>query len=122
MELCPICRARLSGATTCRRCRAELGQAQAAEQAARNLEGAAMLRLAEGEFEEASQILRRGRLLHSTLTIRSLCRLGRASERDGRMSMHRSEPNRAAHLEPVLRPVSLVPSDARQFEIPADKD
>ena len=75
MELCPICRARLNGAVACRRCRAELGQAQAAEQAARDLEGAAMLRLAKGEFEEASQMLQRGRRLHATPTIRSLCRL-----------------------------------------------
>ena len=34
MQRCPCCKARLSGATVCPRCRADLGNALAAEQAA----------------------------------------------------------------------------------------
>lgn len=77
MERCPICRAALNGAATCRRCRAELAQVQAMERLGRCLEGEAMLRLASGDLAAAERILRRARLVHATPTVRALGRLDR---------------------------------------------
>lgn len=66
MERCPICRATLNGAETCRRCRAELASVLAAERAARRLADMAMLRLALGDRAAAARLLRRSLLLHRT--------------------------------------------------------
>jgi hypothetical protein len=75
MERCPICRATLNGATTCRRCRADLQQVQQVEKLASTLIGAAMTSLARGHTEEARRLLARARLLHATPTTRALCAL-----------------------------------------------
>jgi hypothetical protein len=42
MDRCPLCRAMLHGADTCRRCRAELGTAQRIERDSQTLVGAAI--------------------------------------------------------------------------------
>ena len=44
-----MCRASLNGASTCRRCRADLQKVQEIEQRGQALAGAAMLGLAEGD-------------------------------------------------------------------------
>ncbi len=75
MERCPICRATLNGADTCRRCRAELGSAIRAERLARQLEDRAMHRLALGDFDGAVELLRRSLLVHRTPSARVLYRL-----------------------------------------------
>jgi hypothetical protein len=75
MERCPICRATLNGAETCRRCRAELGSAIRAEEAARHLEDRAMHRLALGDFDGAADLLRQSLHLHRTSVGRALYRL-----------------------------------------------
>jgi hypothetical protein len=72
MERCPICRATLNGATTCRRCRADLQQVQQVEKLAAALVGAAMLSLAQGRTAEARRQLARARLLHATPAARAL--------------------------------------------------
>jgi hypothetical protein len=75
VERCPICRAALNGAETCRRCRAELRQVQRIEQLASELAGAAMLALAQGHCDEARRLLARARLLHATPAVQALWRL-----------------------------------------------
>ena len=72
MERCPVCRATLNGATTCRRCRADLREVQKAAELAMQLAGAAMLCLAEGRIGEARRVLARARLLHATPEILAL--------------------------------------------------
>ena len=66
MERCPLCRAALNGADTCRRCRAELGTAQRAEREAEALTGAAMHRLALGDVAGARVLLRHALELRAT--------------------------------------------------------
>jgi hypothetical protein len=73
MERCPICHATLNGATTCRRCRADLQQVQQVAKLASALIGAAMTSLAQGHPEEARRLLARARLLHATPATRALC-------------------------------------------------
>jgi hypothetical protein len=65
MKHCPICRALLNGASTCRRCRAELHGVQEVERLGRRLAGAAMHRLALGETVEAVGLLRRACAIHA---------------------------------------------------------
>ena len=72
MDICPICRASLNGATTCRRCRADLRQVQEIEGLGQTLAGAAMLSLATGQKAAARQLLRRARAVHATPTVRAL--------------------------------------------------
>ena len=72
METCPICRASLNGATTCRRCRADLATAQAVERRGRALAGAAMLALVQRDGGGAEYWLGRARLVHATPTVRAL--------------------------------------------------
>lgn len=69
---CPICRALLNGADTCRRCRAELSQAQDVERRGHELTDAAMHLLAQGNTAAASRLLRRARVLHATPEVRQL--------------------------------------------------
>jgi methylphosphotriester-DNA--protein-cysteine methyltransferase len=75
VERCPICRATLNGAETCRRCRAELRQAQGIEQLASALVGAAMLAIVQGHKDETRRLLARARLLHATPVVQALWRL-----------------------------------------------
>jgi hypothetical protein len=72
MMQCPICRALLNGAETCRRCRAELKQVQDVERQGRELAGAAMHLLALGKVVEAQRLLRRACVVHATPEVRAL--------------------------------------------------
>ena len=72
---CPICRAQLNGAETCRRCRAELKQVQDVERRGRNLAGAALHRLAVGDTAGAMSLLRRARIVHAAPELRLLSRI-----------------------------------------------
>ena len=72
MMHCPICRAVLNGADTCRRCRAELKQVQDVERRGRVLVGAAMHFLALGDTAAATRLLRRAHVVHATHEVRLL--------------------------------------------------
>ena len=74
MGRCPLCRAALNGAEVCRRCRAELGMAQRAEQEAQALVGAAVHRLCLGDAGAAERLLRRAATLHAAPDIPVLLR------------------------------------------------
>lgn len=63
---CPICRALLQGADTCRRCRTEVGEVRNLERRGRALAGRAMQRLAAGDHADALRLLRRSLVLHAT--------------------------------------------------------
>ena len=75
MDRCPICRATLNGAETCRRCRAELGSAIRTERMAEQLRTMAMHRFMSGNPDAAGRLLRRSLLLHRTPATLSLQRL-----------------------------------------------
>ena len=66
MDRCPLCRAMLNGAETCRRCRAELGTAQQVERTSQALVGAAVHCMALDDAEAAKPLLRRALVLHAT--------------------------------------------------------
>jgi hypothetical protein len=72
MMHCPICRALLNGADTCRRCRTELKQVQDVERQGRELVGAVMHLLALGDTAAAMRLLRRARVVHATPELRLL--------------------------------------------------
>lgn len=72
MMHCPICRAALNGADTCRRCRTELKPVQALERRGRVLLDAAMHSLALGDTAAAMRFLRRARVVHATHEVRLL--------------------------------------------------
>ena len=84
MERCPLCRAALHGADTCRRCRADLRTAQEVERGGQALVGAAIHRLALDDGEIAERLLRRALTLHATPEVRALLRLVTASSRQSR--------------------------------------
>ncbi len=73
MDRCPLCRAVLNGAETCRRCRAELQAAQRAEREGQALADAAMHCLALGDADAAAQLLRRALKLHAAPQTLALC-------------------------------------------------
>jgi len=81
MDRCPLCRAMLNGADTCRRCRAELRSAQQVERDAQALVGAALHRLAHDDTEAAGPLLRRALALHATPDALALWRLVVVSSR-----------------------------------------
>ena len=60
---CPVCRARLSGATLCPRCGAELTSVAAVARAAAAAEGRAVHHLAAGRTEAAAAALAEARSL-----------------------------------------------------------
>ena len=72
MDACPICRASLNGATTCRRCRADLDKAQAVERRGQALAMAALRALVERDPISAAQWLERARQVHATPAVRAL--------------------------------------------------
>ena len=75
MERCPICRATLNGAETCRRCRTKLGSAIRIERMAEKLRTMAMHRFMSGDPHAAGRLLKRSALLHRTPATLSLQRL-----------------------------------------------
>ncbi len=75
MKLCPICRAGLNGATTCRRCRADLTAVEAVERRGRALAVAAVRALVEGNTASAAHWLRGARRTHTTPMVHLLERL-----------------------------------------------
>jgi Flp pilus assembly protein TadD len=75
MERCPLCRAMLNGADTCRRCRAELQSAQRVQRESQVLADAAMHCLALDDLESAEALLRRALLLHAAPEVRALWRM-----------------------------------------------
>jgi hypothetical protein len=65
MDRCPLCRATLNGADTCRRCRAELRTVQRVEREGQALLDAAMYHLSRGDTMTAGRLVRRARALHA---------------------------------------------------------
>jgi predicted amidophosphoribosyltransferase len=75
MERCPLCRATLNGAETCRRCRAELQTVQNVAFEAQTLVGAAMHHLLLDDPATATQLLQRALLYHAAPEVRALLQL-----------------------------------------------
>jgi hypothetical protein len=75
MDRCPLCRAMLNGADTCRRCRAELQTVKRVEREGRALLEAAIHRLSLDDMATAGRFLRRALALHATPEVRALWRL-----------------------------------------------
>jgi hypothetical protein len=73
MERCPLCRATLNGAETCRRCRAELHSAIRVAHEGRRLVGAAIHYLSRDDAGTAAQLLH-VRWLFMRLRKSRLCR------------------------------------------------
>jgi hypothetical protein len=81
MERCPLCRAMLHGADTCRRCRAELASAQRVARESRRLVGAAIQQLIQDDAAAATRLLRRALALHATPEARTLWQLAQVTLR-----------------------------------------
>ena len=81
MERCPLCRAALNGAETCRRCKAELQSVKRVEREGEVLLEAAIHRLAVDDVVTAERLLRRARAIHAAPEIRALSRLAAALSR-----------------------------------------
>ena len=81
MERCPLCRAMLYGADTCRRCRAELSSAQRVARESRRLVGEAIHRLIQGDATTTTRLLQRAQALHATPEARILLQLAQAAQR-----------------------------------------
>jgi hypothetical protein len=81
MERCPLCRATLNGAETCRRCRAELQSVIRVERESQALIDAAMHSLSLDDVATAGQLLRRAQALHAAAEVRALWRLVTALSR-----------------------------------------
>ena len=75
MLQCPLCRALLNGADTCRRCRAQLKQALELERQAGQIAGGAMHALALGKTAVALRLLGRALVVHATPEMRLLARI-----------------------------------------------
>lgn len=72
MTNCPICRALLNGADSCRRCRAELAAVGALERRGLELAGQAMECLVAGDGAAALRLLRRSLVVRATPEVRWL--------------------------------------------------
>jgi hypothetical protein len=66
LQQCPICRARLDGNDSCRRCRAELSTVRRVSEHGAALAGAGLHRLAAGDRAGAVRLLRRANILWTT--------------------------------------------------------
>ena len=75
MERCPLCRATLNGAETCRRCKAELQAVQRVKRKSEALVGAAMHRLALGDTAASRRLLRLALDFHATPEVLTLWQL-----------------------------------------------
>jgi hypothetical protein len=82
MDRCPLCRALLNGAETCRRCKAELATVRRVDGESRALTGVAMHRLALGDVAASRRLLRRAMDLHGTPEVKALWQLVVAGARD----------------------------------------
>jgi hypothetical protein len=78
MERCPLCRASLNGAETCRRCRAELQSVNRVEREGQLLLDAAIHFLSLDDVMTAERLLRRALALHAAPEAFALWRLVRA--------------------------------------------
>ena len=73
MDRCPLSRATLNGADTCRRCRAELGTVKRVERESQAvLDAAIHSLLLDDAAAAAGQLLRRALALHATPEVRAL--------------------------------------------------
>src|SRR5271165_5918426 len=81
MERCPLCRATLNGAETCRRCRAELQSVIGVEREGQVLVDAAIHALALDDVVTAERLLRRALALHAAPEARALWGLVTMSSR-----------------------------------------
>jgi hypothetical protein len=102
VERCPLCRATLAGAPTCRRCRAELQSAQRVERQAQALVDVAVHSLSLDDFDSARRMLQRALALHATKETRVLWQAVGAS--------------RQAHSPPGLADMAAEPQDLVAFE------
>jgi len=75
VERCPVCRATLNGAETCRRCRTELQSVIRVEREGRMLVDAAIHGLSLGDAGTARRLLRRALTVHAAPETRVLWRL-----------------------------------------------
>jgi hypothetical protein len=75
MDRCPLCRALLNGADTCRRCKAELATVRRVDGESRALASVAMHRLALGDVATARRLLQRAMDLHATPEVKALWQL-----------------------------------------------
>ena len=91
MERCPLCRAALNGAETCRRCRAELHSAIRAAHDGRRLAGAAMHYLSCDDADTAAHLLRRALAVHAAPEVQALSRLVTALQRPLGIDAHRMD-------------------------------
>jgi len=81
LNACPICRASLNGATTCRRCRADLQQVHAAERRGRTLAVSAVRALVAGDLARAAALIERAAAVHAAPTVRVVRALAEAAVR-----------------------------------------
>ena len=72
MDTCPICRAKLNGATSCRRCRADLRKVQEVEQRGQALAVLAVQMLIAGDTASAAAWIERAHALHASPMVRTL--------------------------------------------------
>ena len=91
MLQCPLCRALLNGADTCRRCRAQLKRALELERQAGQIAGEVMHALALGKTAVALRLLGRAHVIYATPEIRLLARILARQIASG------SEAQRAVH-------------------------
>ena len=118
MDACPICRASLNGATTCRRCRADLQKVQEAALRGQALMGAAMRSLAEGDLAGADQWLGRARAVHATPAVRTLRQVMDAACDRGRLALE-SARGEEDSVESVCVGAALDPRSASKAD-PSD--
>lgn len=81
MDVCPICRASLNGATTCRRCRADLQKVYEVEQRGRALAVSAMRALVAGDVAGAAAWIERAAAVHAAPPVRIVRALTEAAVR-----------------------------------------
>jgi hypothetical protein len=98
MERCPVCRAMLNGAETCRRCRAELQSVIRVERKGRMLVDAAIHSLSLDDASTAGRLLQRALTVHATPETRALWRLVTALPR--RSGTDECRTNAADDLDP----------------------
>ena len=91
MERCPLCRATLNGAETCRRCRAELHSAIRVAQQGQRLADAAIHFLSRDDAATAAHLLRRALAVHAAPDVRALSRLVTALKGQSGTGAHRTD-------------------------------